>query len=144
MINVLYLTGSFFMLEIYDRVLPSRSVPTLVGLSILAAGLYVSQGVLDLIRNRILVRSGANIDEILGDRIYQGVVRLPLLMGSREAGIQPLRDLDTVRSFLSGSGPTLYAFHEDEAKATAFADRIRDAVDANVIVTRVATPDGHS
>jgi ATP-binding cassette subfamily C protein len=105
MINVLYLTGSFFMLEIYDRVLPSRSVPTLVGLSILAAGLYVSQGILDLIRSRILVRAGANIDEILGDRIYQGVVRLPLLMGAREAGIQPLRDLDMVRSFLSGSGP---------------------------------------
>ena len=44
MINVLYLTGSFFMLEVYDRVLPSRSVPTLVGLVVLAAGLYMAQG----------------------------------------------------------------------------------------------------
>ena len=51
-INLLYLTGSIFMLEIYDRVLPSRSVPTLVGLIILAAGLYAAQGVLDLIRGR--------------------------------------------------------------------------------------------
>ena len=50
MINLLYLTGSIFMLEIYDRVLPSRSVPTLVGLIILAASLYAAQGVLDLIR----------------------------------------------------------------------------------------------
>jgi ABC-type protease/lipase transport system fused ATPase/permease subunit len=48
MINLLYLTGSIFMLEVYDRVLPSRSVPTLVGLVILAAGLYAAQGGLDL------------------------------------------------------------------------------------------------
>ncbi len=54
MINLLYLTGSLFMLEVYDRVLPSRSVPTLVGLAILAGGLYIAQGVLDLIRGRIL------------------------------------------------------------------------------------------
>ena len=54
MINLLYLTGSIFMLEVYDRVLPSRSVPTLVGLAILAGGLYIAQGVLDLIRGRIL------------------------------------------------------------------------------------------
>src|SRR5437588_12830790 len=55
-INVLYLTGSFFMLEVYDRVLPSRSVPTLVGLAVLAAGLYAFQGILDFLRSRILVR----------------------------------------------------------------------------------------
>src|SRR6266478_450046 len=55
MINLLYLTGSIFMLEVYDRVLPSRSVPTLVGLAILAGGLYIAQGVRDLIRGRILV-----------------------------------------------------------------------------------------
>ena len=55
MSNILMLTGAFFMLEVYDRVLPSRSVPTLVGLRDLAAGLYAVQGVLDLIRGRILV-----------------------------------------------------------------------------------------
>ena len=61
MINILYLTGSFFMLEVYDRVLPSRSVPTLVGLMILAAGLYIAQGFLDLLRGRILGRIGISI-----------------------------------------------------------------------------------
>ena len=50
LVNVLYLTGSFFMLEIYDRVIPSRSVPTLIGLCILALGLYAFQGALDVIR----------------------------------------------------------------------------------------------
>ena len=52
MINLLYLTGSLFMLEVYDRVLPSRSVPTLVGLAILAGGLYIAQGILDLIERK--------------------------------------------------------------------------------------------
>jgi ATP-binding cassette, subfamily C, bacterial PrsD len=58
MSNVLMLTGSMFMLEIYDRVLPSRSVPTLIGIAILAGGLYVAQGLIDLIRGRLLVRIG--------------------------------------------------------------------------------------
>src|SRR5476649_899860 len=105
MINLLYLTGSIFMLEVYDRVLPSRSVPTLVGLAILAGGLYVAQGVLDLIRGRILIRIGTALDETLNARVFETVVRLPLLVGGRNEGLQPLRDLDNVRSFLSSMGP---------------------------------------
>jgi ATP-binding cassette subfamily C protein len=106
MINLLYLTGSFFMLEVYDRVLPSRSVPTLVGLIVLAAGLYIAQGVLDLLRGRILVRIGASLDEALSPRVFHTVVRLPLLTGKSNEGLQPLRDLDNVRAFLSGQGPS--------------------------------------
>jgi PrtD family type I secretion system ABC transporter len=105
MINLLYLTGSLFMLEVYDRVLPSRSVPTLVGLVILAGGLYIAQGVLDLIRGRILVRIGTALDEALNQRVFETVVRLPLIVGGRNEGLQPLRDLDNVRSFLSSMGP---------------------------------------
>ena len=58
MINILMLTSAILMLEIYDRVLPSRSLPTLAALVILAAGLFTALGVLDLIRGRILVRIG--------------------------------------------------------------------------------------
>jgi PrtD family type I secretion system ABC transporter len=105
MSNILMLTGAFFMLEVYDRVLPSRSIPTLVGLVILAGGLYTAQGLLDLIRGRILVRIGGRLDEALSGRIYETIVRLPLKVGNRSDGLQPLRDLDSVRSFLSGSGP---------------------------------------
>ena len=105
MINILYLTGSFFMLEIYDRVLPSRSVPTLVGLVVLAAGLYMAQAILDLIRGRILVRIGASLDESLSGRVFDTVARLPLKVGQRNDGLQSLRDLDSIRSFLSGLGP---------------------------------------
>src|SRR6202171_6543936 len=105
MINLLYLTGSLFMLEVYDRVLPSRSIPTLVGLIILAGGLYVAQGVLDLIRGRILGRIGTSLDEALNARVFDTVVRLPLIVGGRNEGLQPLRDLDNVRSFLGSMGP---------------------------------------
>ncbi len=105
MINLLYLTGSIFMLEVYDRVLPSRSVPTLVGLAILATGLYIAQGSLDLIRGRILGRIGTSLDEALNARVFDTVVRLPLMVGGRNEGLQPLRDLDNVRSFLSSMGP---------------------------------------
>src|ERR1700761_180312 len=105
MINLLYLTGSLFMLEVYDRVLPSRSVPTLVGLAILAGGLYSAQGVLDLIRGRILGRIGPSLDEAINARVFDTVVRLPLMVGNRNEGLQPLRDLDNVRSFLGSMGP---------------------------------------
>jgi ATP-binding cassette subfamily C protein len=104
-INVLYLTGSFFMLEVYDRVLPSQSLPTLVGLAVLVAVLYTFQGILDLIRGRVLVRIGAYLDEQLNGRVFEALTRLPLLAGSKGETMQPLRELEQVRSFMSGMGP---------------------------------------
>ena len=103
--NVLMLTGAVFMLEIYDRVLPSRSVPTLIGIAILAGGLYVVQGILDLIRSRVLVRIGGTLDEAVSGRVFDTILRLPTKVGKVGDGLQPLRDLDSVRSFLSGLGP---------------------------------------
>ena len=105
MSNVLMLTGAMFMLEIYDRVLPSRSVPTLLGLAVLAGGLYVAQGLLDLIRGRILARIRVSLDESLSARIYQTIVRLPSIVGLRNEGAGPMRDLDSVRAFLGSAGP---------------------------------------
>jgi ATP-binding cassette subfamily C protein len=107
-VNLLYLTGSIFMLEVYDRVLPSRSVPTLIGLIIIAAGLYMAQGALDVIRSRILGRIGTALDEALNTRVFDTVVRLPLMIGGRGEGLQPLRDLDNIRSFLGGMGPSAF------------------------------------
>jgi len=108
LINVLMLTGSFYMLEVYDRVLPSRSVPTLVGISILAAVLFTFLGVLDLIRTRVLSRIGGALDRALSGRVYDAIVRLPLKSVSRGDGIRPLRDLDQIRTFLSGQGPIAF------------------------------------
>lgn len=104
--NILMLTGSFFMLQIYDRVLPSRSIPTLIALLTLAVVLYAFQGVLDLIRSRISVRIGRHLDETLGLRVFDAVVRLPLKTRGDGDGLQSLRDLDQVRSFLSSGGPS--------------------------------------
>ncbi|MGF1619234.1 MAG: hypothetical protein ACFCUR_01320 [Rhodomicrobiaceae bacterium] len=105
-INLLALTGSLFMLQIYDRVLPSQSVPTLIALTAIVAGLFLFQGGLDIIRSRLLVRVGSRVDEILGERTYRAVLALPLRAQPAGDGLQPVRDLDTVRSFLSGPGPS--------------------------------------
>jgi PrtD family type I secretion system ABC transporter len=104
--NLLMLTGSFFMLQVYDRVLPGRSIPTLVALLVLATTLYAFQGGLDLVRSRISARIGRYFDERLGLRVFDALVRLPLKTRGDGDGLQPLRDLDQVRGFLSGGGPT--------------------------------------
>jgi ATP-binding cassette subfamily C protein PrsD len=105
MSNVLMLTGAMFMLEVYDRVLPSRSVPTLIGIAILAGGLYMAQGLIDLIRGRLLIRIGSALDEAVSGRVFDTILRLPMKAARVSDGLQPLRDLDSVRSFLSGLGP---------------------------------------
>ena len=106
LINILYLTGSFYMLEVYDRVLPSRSVPTLVALSILALTLFAFQGMLDVIRSRVMVRIAATLDERLSARVYDIVVQLPLRTKAQGDGLAPLRDLDQIRAFLVTTGPS--------------------------------------
>ncbi|WP_113446903.1 type I secretion system permease/ATPase [Rhizobium cremeum] len=107
-VNILALTSPLFMLQVYDRVLSSGSVPTLVGLSVLAAGLYLFQAALDILRARVLLRIGEHFDNKLSGRVHDAVVRLPLLARMPGDGLQPLRDLDSVRGFLSGTGPTAF------------------------------------
>jgi PrtD family type I secretion system ABC transporter len=108
LVNVLYLTGSFFLLEVYDRVIPSRSVPTLIGLMVLALVLYGFQGLLETLRARILARIGAALDEALSARVFDLVVRAPLKGATPGDGLLPLRDLDQIRAFLGGSGPSAF------------------------------------
>ncbi|QIA26001.1 type I secretion system permease/ATPase [Mesorhizobium sp. AA22] len=105
-VNVLALTGSFFMLQVYDRVIPGRSVPTLIGLAVFAGTLFVFQGALELIRSRLLVRIGMALDARLSRQVYAALMRLPLRTKLAGDGLQSLRDLDQVRSFMSSAGPT--------------------------------------
>ncbi|TIW50089.1 MAG: type I secretion system permease/ATPase [Mesorhizobium sp.] len=105
-VNDLALTGSFFMLQVYDRVIPGRSVPTLVGLAVFAGTLFVFQGALELIRSRLLVRIGMALDARLSRQVYAALMRLPLRTKLAGDGLQSLRDLDQVRSFMSSAGPT--------------------------------------
>ncbi|MGQ0671324.1 MAG: type I secretion system permease/ATPase [Hyphomicrobium sp.] len=107
-INILALTGSVYMMQVYDRVIPSRSVPTLVGLSILMAGLYAANGMLDFFRVRIMSRVGVRIDRELREKVFAAVQMLPLRTRQAGDGLQPVRDLDQIRAFLSGLGPTAF------------------------------------
>src|SRR3954453_8919310 len=104
-VNLLMLAGPLYMLQIYDRVLSSRSVPTLIALSIFLVGAYAFQGALDLIRSRVVVRASAMLDQRLALTVHAAVVRLAV--GARQQGDaqQPVRDLDQIRSFLTGAGP---------------------------------------
>jgi ATP-binding cassette, subfamily C, type I secretion system permease/ATPase len=106
LINLLMLTGPLFMLQVYDRVLPSRSIPTLVALALLAGTLYLFQGILDSIRGRLLRRVGGSLDASLSTRVYDAVIQLPLRVRGQGDGLQPIRDLDQQRGFIGGAGPS--------------------------------------
>lgn len=102
-INILYLTGSLFMLQVYDRVLSSRSIPTLVVLAMITAALYMFQGALDGIRQRVVARLGLRFDKELMPLAFDGL-RLLTLFGRNPADAQsPMRDLDTLRGFVGSS-----------------------------------------
>jgi len=105
-INLLGLTGSIYMLQIYDRVLTSFSAPTLIVLTIAMVGLYVVYSLLDIVRLRLLVRIANRIDRSLHDQVFATSVALPLRSGQDGNRLQPIADLDQIRAFISGSGPS--------------------------------------
>ncbi len=104
-VNVLALTGSFYMLQIYDRALTSQSIPTLLALSALAIGLYLVQGVLDVSRSQILVRIGARLDHQLAPLAHRVAIDMPRFGFSTAEANERSRDVDTLRGFLAGQGP---------------------------------------
>ncbi len=108
LVNVLYLTSSFFMLQVYDRIIPSRSIPSLIALALLAILLYVFQGAFDLVRGRILVRISGVFDEIMSRRIFKATLKAPLKGQVSGDGLSALRDFDQVRGFLSSPGPSAF------------------------------------
>ncbi|KAB2853448.1 MAG: type I secretion system permease/ATPase, partial [Bauldia sp.] len=107
--NILTLTGPLFMLQIYDRVVSSRSIPTLIGLAAIAALLYAALGFFDHIRARVLIRIGAYVDEVIHPKVFRAVIAMPLRGGLPGDGLQPLRDLVQIRNFISGGGPAAFS-----------------------------------
>ncbi len=105
-INILALTGSFFMLQVYDRVIPSRSLPTLSGLVIIVAVLFLFQGIIEFLRSMLLVRIGMSLDERLNKKVFRSLLFLPTRKQTSDDGLQSVRDLEQIRSFLSGNGST--------------------------------------
>ncbi len=106
-VNILMLTGSIFMMQVYDRVLTSGSVPTLIALSVIVLVVYAYYGFLEAVRTRLLLRIGRSFEENLRGRIFD-VVSILALRKSPSTGGQPVQDMATVRQFLSGQGPLAY------------------------------------
>ncbi|MGB0843291.1 MAG: type I secretion system permease/ATPase [Alphaproteobacteria bacterium] len=103
-VNLLMLTGPLFMLQVYDRVLSSRSEATLVALFILVGALYALMTMLDYARGRVLARFGARFQEALEERVFTAVLRRAVIPSERAAPATSLRDLETIQSTLASPG----------------------------------------
>ena len=103
-VNLLALSGSFYMLQVYDRVLTSHSSPTLIALSVLVAGLYIFQSIIDLLRSQVLVRLGSGVNAIMMPAAHAAALELPLRGQSATSSLQSMRDVDAIRAFLAGQG----------------------------------------
>ena len=104
--NILMLAGPLFMLQVYDRVMTSGSMPTLIALSALTAAIYGVIGLLELVRSRVIVRIGVELDQRMSARVLGAALRRSLAQpgGSMHA----LRELDQLRQFIAGPGPLTF------------------------------------
>ena len=100
-VNLLMLTGPLYMLQVYDRVLSSRSVETLVALTALVAALYTLMGVLDYARGRIMARVGARFQSTLDSRVFEATLRRSIDPKERLVATGAQRDLDAVRDLFT-------------------------------------------
>jgi ATP-binding cassette subfamily C protein EexD len=109
-INMLMLVPAFYMLQTYDRVVGSGSIPTLIMLTLVMILLMTTMGGLEWVRSRILVRVSAKLDLLLGKKLYDTSFKQALYSGGANTGAQPLSDLIGLRQFLTGNG--LFAFFD--------------------------------
>ena len=100
-VNLLMLTGPLYMLQVYDRVLGSRSEATLVALSMLMVAMFVAMGFLDHARNQIVARVGARFQDALDKRVFQAAVRRLTVAPHDASASVAQRDLDSVQRYLS-------------------------------------------
>lgn len=105
-INVMMLAGPLFMLQVYDRVMTSGSMPTLIALFAMTAAVYVVIGLLELVRSRVIVRVGVEIDGRVANRIFSASLKRSV--ASTGQPIAALRELDNLRQFLAGPGPSTF------------------------------------
>ncbi|MDW7748014.1 type I secretion system permease/ATPase [Halomonas sp.] len=108
-VNLLMLVPAIYMLQVYDRVLSTRSTETLLMLTLVVVFLFAIMGLLELVRSRMLVRIGNRLDLLLNERIYRSMFRRSLLSEGSPSS-QPIDDLSTLRQFLAGNG--LLAFFD--------------------------------
>ncbi len=102
-INMLALVSPLYMLQVYDRVLSSRNLMTLLFLTIIAVFLYLVYGSLEGLRSRVLVRGGARFENVLRTPLFETTFAAMLGRKSGTVEAQPFRDADMVREFVTGS-----------------------------------------
>ncbi|SFL48961.1 type I secretion system permease/ATPase [Rugamonas rubra] len=107
--NMLMLVPSLYMLQVYDRVLPSRNETTLLMLTLMMLGAYLFMSLLELVRSFVLVRVGARFDLQMNQRVYTAAFEQNLKKAGGNAG-QALSDLTNIRQFLTGNA--LFAFFD--------------------------------
>ncbi len=108
-INLLMLIPSIYMLQVYDRVLPSRNEITLLMLTLMMLGAYVLMSALEFVRSFVLIRVGARLDMQMNKRVYTAAFEHNLKRAGTNAG-QALQDLTNIRQFLTGNA--LFAFFD--------------------------------
>ncbi|ADJ28221.1 type I secretion system permease/ATPase [Nitrosococcus watsonii] len=108
-INLLMLVPPLYMLQVYDRVIITRSEETLLVLTLVVIFLFSILGGLELVRSRILIRMGNRLDTLISGRLYRAMFQRSVLSQGRQTA-QPLSDLTQLRQFLSGNG--LFAFFD--------------------------------
>ncbi|WIX33787.1 type I secretion system permease/ATPase [Salinicola sp. JS01] len=108
-INLLMLVPPLYMLQVYDRVISSRSADTLLMLTLVVIFLFFVMGLLELVRSRILIRVGNRLDTMVNQRLYSAMFRRSVMTQGQQSA-QPLSDMTNLRQFLTGNG--LFAFFD--------------------------------
>ena len=99
--NLLMLTGPLFMLQVYDRVLASRSEETLVALFGLVAVLYLFYGLIEYARGRVAARAGARFQTAYDDTVFRAVLEDTAVRGGQHRETAPLAALASIRNFFT-------------------------------------------
>ncbi|MET0436401.1 MAG: type I secretion system permease/ATPase [Devosia sp.] len=102
-INLLYLSSPLYLMQIYNRVLVSENVTTLILLTLILVCALLTMGALDAFRAQLLVRAGMRLDRSLAGRVFDALVRKSARLGFSR-GSQTLRQLDQFRTFITGPG----------------------------------------
>ncbi|MEN9596126.1 MAG: hypothetical protein RL236_560 [Pseudomonadota bacterium] len=109
-INILQLVPTIYMLQLYDRVVPTASYSTLWFLTGIMMLLFVTMGTLEWVRSQILVRVSTRLETLLNERLFKVAYKQSLYTGGQRASSQPLDDLTALRQFMTGNG--LFAFFD--------------------------------
>ena len=108
-INMLALTPSIYMLQVYDRVMNSRSLETLALITLIVIVMFITMGLLEFVRSRILVRIGNKMDMDLNSHLFDVIFEIARLNPSK-ASSQPISDLTKLRQYMTGNG--VFAFFD--------------------------------